>query len=142
MKGTTSMVAQTPVDLASLSVEDLKALRREWWETAVADGDVAAIARVVSELGTRHPKKHGANWIWRADDVEIVLDDWTGHTYARCGDRQVFAANATSKLFVPGPWMDGVRAAAVEAYAKIEARKASTAATERQQLLFQLGGAS
>lgn len=134
------MTAHTP-DLSSLSVEDLKALRMRWWAEGCADGSIAAIGRVVRELGTEHRKKHGANWIWSDDGVQIILDDWTGHLYVMDGDRQVFASNYTAKLFVPGPWMDVISAADVEAQARIAARDAARADNARAALLRQLGGA-
>lgn len=132
-------MTMVPQDLASLSTEELKALRRHWWEVACQDGSIAAIVRVVRELGERRAKKHGANWIWSAGSVEIVLDDWTGHTYASVGDRQVFAVNYTSKLFVPGAWMDTVWAADVEANLKIAARRRAASNDEHRALLRQLG---
>lgn len=128
-------------DLSSLSVEDLKALRKRWYEEARQDGSVAAIGRVVRELGTSHPKKHGANWIWSDDGIRIILDDWTGHTYVMDGDRQVFAHNYTCELFVPGPWMDVISAADVEAQARVAARDTARADDERAALLSQLGAA-
>lgn len=128
-----------PPDLSSLTVDELKALRRQWYAQAANDGSIAAIGRVVRELGEMRPKKHGANWIWSSGSVEIVLDDWTGHTYASDGDRQVFANNYTSKLFVPGPWMDAVATADAEARAAIERRRTEQAEDERATLLRQLG---
>lgn len=129
-----------PVSLEALTVEELKALRRQWYEEAAADGSITAIGRVVRELGARLPKKHGANWVWMQGDVRIVLDDWTGHTYVSVGERQVFASNYTTKLFVPGPWIDVVRSAEEEASARIGQRQADAERGERAALLRQLGG--
>lgn len=127
-------------DLSALSIEELRALKKHWYEVARRDGSLIAIGRVVRELGTRHPKKHGANWNWEREGVSIFLDDWTGATHASVGERLVYARDAITELFVPGAWMDVVRAADVDAIARIEARDAAAAEDRRQALLRQLGG--
>jgi hypothetical protein len=132
--------ATTP-DLSSLTVDDLKALKRQWYQDAIADGTIAAIGRVVRELGECHPKKHGANWVWESDDVKIVLDDWTGHVVAIVGDRQVFAQSTTSRLFVPGRWTEAVELADIVARNKIAARRGAAVDGEHAALLRELGGA-
>lgn len=128
-------------NLSDLSIDELKALRERWYNTALYDGSIAKVVCVVREFGTCRPKKHGSNWLWRQGDVEIVLDDYTGYTYVTQGKRLVMARTDTSRLFVPGPWMDVVRTAAGRAIARIEARRAQAAEVEKALLLRQLGGA-
>ena len=133
-------VAQN-VDLQSLSVEQLKALRQRWYEDARKNGSIAAICRVVRELGTRYPKKHGNYLEWiGTDGVRIGFDDWTGALWVWNRDRLVFSSNAPG-LFVPGPWMDAVRAADLTARRLMAEGSESVAEAERQALIRQLGGA-
>jgi hypothetical protein len=127
------------IDLATLSADELKALKRRWYEGARGDGTLAAIGRVVRSLGTRRPKKHGANWTWSDGDVTLGLDDWTGTLRASVRDRLV-CYTGTPELFVPGPWLDVVRGAEIQAQAVEALRDGERERADRQALLRELGG--
>lgn len=128
--------------LSDLSLEELKALKKRWIEGAKSDGSLRAIDRVVRELGTPKPKKHGAIWTWEAEGVSIWLDDWTGAYGASYGKAEVCHVSHFDgcRLFVPGPWVDVVRRADIEAQTKVALREGRRAAAERSALVRQLGG--
>lgn len=126
-------------DLSALSTDELKTLKERWWQEAYRDGTLSTVRRVVTELGKRFPKKHGSIWRWERDGVSIWLDDWTGSFGAEYGKAQVcHVSHYGHGVFVPGPWVDVVLAADVEAQKAIVCRQENTAAAERAALLRQL----
>jgi hypothetical protein len=127
------------IDLETLSLEELRALRTRWYVEAQRDGTLWSIDRVIRTLGTRRPKKHGETITWQSGEIVASLDTWTGTIGVRVGERTVCSTGGAG-LFVPGPWVDVIRSADLEAQTTAVLQDGQREGEERRKLLELLGG--
>lgn len=122
-----------------MDVEELKALKVQWYENACKDGSIALCHLVGSQLGVSLSAKYGPKYKWEAEGVEIYVDDYGNYLTVHVDGKQVCCNHYCTRLFIPGPWMDVVKRAAVLARQKKEGDECRREQDECRRLLDELG---
>jgi hypothetical protein len=127
------------MDLESLSLEDLKTLKKRWWEEGKESGILDLCRDVARRLGTCINTDYMA-FEWEADRVRIYFDAMGGILVVRVDGATVVSSR--DWLCVPGAWQDVVRRYADQAAKGVtgireQADEAARARLMRELLLVQ-----
>jgi hypothetical protein len=129
----------TPPAGRPLTADELAALKRDWFCQAEASGDLALVGRLGRELGAPVPTRHPPKWHWTRGPLSVYVDGFGGYLDVHHGERKVCSTHYCEQLFVPGPWLDVVRAAAPELEREAGARATEREAARRLALRRELG---
>jgi hypothetical protein len=122
-----------------MTVDELKALKCQWYDAAQGDGSISLCYLVGRTLGRDLSAKYGPKRRWSAKGVEIYVDDYGRYMTVCAGGKEVCSTHDCSRLFVPGPWMEVVRRAAVQARSVRERGEAGRDTAEVRRLERELG---
>lgn len=122
-----------------MTLEELQRLKVRWYGEAVRSGFIALCGRLAREKGEPLGSAHGPKYNWSGPGVDIHVDDYGGFMAVQADERLVCSTHPGTKLFVPGPWQQVVRDAAVdlEDHARENARRRER--QEMERLARQLG---
>jgi len=100
------MVSDTK-DLQSMTTEELKELKREWYRQAKEDGSLVRCYKVCTVLGERLNAKYGPKYRFLDDENELDLyvDDYGNYFTAEWRGKRVMSTHPCDHLFIPGDWM-------------------------------------
>jgi hypothetical protein len=122
-----------------LTADELRALKERWFAEGRDSGDLALLGRLGRELGVPVPSGHPPKYRWDRDGVAVYVDGYGGYLTVHQGERQVCSTHYCTQLFVPGPWLEVVRAAAPELDREARARETEREAERRLTLRRELG---
>lgn len=124
------------MDVDSLTLEQLKALRRKWYQDAVEDGSLRLCYKICERLGEQYGRYR--KYRWSGQGIVIIVDNHGGYMRVEVNGRLVCNTHALSQLFVPGGWMDVLRTYEEVTNAKIGRARRRAHANERQALIAEL----
>lgn len=135
----TTALFRTP-NLQSLSLDELKALKAQWYQEADNHGILRGLAEVARTLGKKLPERYGPKFRWEGgDEVEIYVDDY-GHYMTVHHKGRLVCSTHSDRLFVPGDWSTQPLSLLTQARDCRDAERAAIEDKERARLVEELGG--
>jgi len=121
------------------TVEELKRLKKEWYQNAMDTGMIAKIGKICRELGNKVPAKWGPKYQFDHGDLSLYVDDYGHYMTASYKDKMVCSTHFCEKLFVPGEWEKIITDHYPKAEKKEEMRTAEKLHKEKKELEKKLG---
>jgi hypothetical protein len=121
------------------SLGELKALKRRWYDEALAVGTLNELGFITRQLGCEQNSSYGPKYKLCWNKVTIFVDDYGHYMTVHVHDKLVCSTHPTEHLFVPGDWTEVLTANIQEAKAKASQTKAERDERERAILARQLG---
>lgn len=88
------------MDTNSKTLEELKQLRREWYENARNEGKFGKLSQIARVLGVRVPHNYGPKWEFIDGDTRIYVDDYGNYMTVRIGNRLVCSTH-NEAIYIP-----------------------------------------
>lgn len=107
--------------LTMRTTDELLEIRKLWYKRATDEGIISNCYLIGRQLGHRGGDSH--KYEWESDGVFIYVDDMGQYMDVKFNGKRVCSTHQTSKLFVPGEWVnviDRVIPAAKERQARME----------------------
>jgi hypothetical protein len=125
-------------DYKNLSLEELRKLKRQWYETAQENGSIAKCYLIGRELGENILHNYGPKYRWLYKDIDLYIDDYGHYMIVKYKEKEV-CSDGNGGLFVPGDWFKIIEEKVIEAR-KVKGKKENDYREEqRQKLLKELG---
>ena len=124
--------------LEDMTVDELKATQREWYETALKTGKIEACRTVGLYLGTRLNASWGPKYQMDKDDLSIYIDDYGGYMTAKFKGKAVMSTHQNDRLYIPGEWELQLSDLLPLAQKEAEASRLRRQEKEREELLKKL----
>lgn len=125
-------------NLNNLSVEELKALQKKYYQKAEDDNlflKIAQVARVLGEdPGSRFPPKY----VWNHNDIDIFVDDYGRFMTVTLKGKLVCSTHPCENLFIPGDWTNEVLIHYKQAQEKLDQIRMQQEQAEKEQLVEKL----
>lgn len=93
--------------LKDMTLEELKALKTAWYETADKDGTLLLLADIARKLGEKVNTTYGPKYRFTEDNIEIYVDDY-GHYMTIYIDSKLKVSTHNEKLYVKGDWENNI----------------------------------
>lgn len=121
------------------TVEELKQLKKQWYQDAMDKGMIAKIGKVCRELGSKVPAKWGPKYQFDSDGLSLYVDDYGHYMTATYKNKLVCSTHFCEQLFVPGEWEKIIEDQYPEAEKKEEIKNSERLHKEKKQLEEKLG---
>jgi len=92
-------------DPQSMTTEELKELKREWYRQAKEDGSLARCYKVCTILGEWLNARYGPKYQYIDGDLDLYVDDYGNYFTAEWKGKRVMSTHPCDHLFIPGGWM-------------------------------------
>lgn len=126
-------------NLTTLSLEELKALKKRWWQYGVDSGAIAACGLIARFLGKKLDAKYGPKYRFEAGQLSIYLDDYGHYMTVMHAGRAVVGTHHNSQVFIPGDWTAELVELEARAAAVWDGNLHQVDEAKRQELLIELG---
>lgn len=121
------------------TLDELKSIKKKWYDDAASSGILGRIAKVCRELGLNLNSRYGPKYEYINGNIRVFVDDYGNYMDVHAEGKNVCSTHPCSRLFVPGDWTATIEAAYPAAVEVAAGKRLDREERERKALARDLG---
>lgn len=123
--------------LEEMTIEQLRAKRRQDYEGAQNSGILTKLANVARFLGEHLSHSYGPKYRWEKNNICIYVDDYGNYMTVHLGEKLICSTH-NERLFAPGDWLTEIHPYIDESIKMKEQKEKERKESERQILIKEM----